>query len=179
MTMLEQGFEAVTAESVAAAADVSAATFRNYFASREEAIIEGAVHRMLSLPEALRARPSDEPIWDAVTHVVPEALAEIVGERDHMVVLWRITRQKSALLGQHLAVFDRLQRQLAEAIADRTGTDVDRDLAPRLLAAAVAAAMRTAVEVWATESGPNLPELVKNCLTQMRAGIPIGHAAAP
>ena len=174
----ERGLEAVTPEAVAEAAGVSPRTFRNYFASREEAIVEGVVHRAVSITDALRDRPAGEPVWETLTEVLPDAVPAIVGDRDNVRLLQRVACDHTAMLGQRLAAFEGIQWQLAEVIAERTGTDVVRDLTPRLLTAAVAAVLRTAVEMWAESDGAtSLPDLVRESLAQLRAGLPLGNAA--
>jgi AcrR family transcriptional regulator len=175
--LAEQGMDAVTPEAVADAVGVSPRTFRNYFASREEAIVDGMVQRSKAIVEGLRARPAREPIWDSLVQVLPDATTEIVGKRKDMVVLMRETRADPAMLAQHLAAFEHNDRLLVETIADRTGTDAGRDLAPRLLAASVGLAIRTSIELWTETDTNTLPDLVRESLALMRAGLPLGDAA--
>jgi hypothetical protein len=56
------------------------------------------------------------------------------------------------------------ERPLAEAIADYTGTDIDRDLYPTLAAATVVSALRATIEFWLGASGP--PQSLRNLLTR-------------
>jgi hypothetical protein len=53
-----------------------------------------------------------------------------------------------ALRGEFLEATAAIERAPAEAIAERTGTDADRDMFPRVLAAAVSSAVRVATEHW-------------------------------
>ncbi|MEV4198543.1 TetR/AcrR family transcriptional regulator [Micromonospora globbae] len=176
--MVERGIDAVTAETVAATVDVSPRTFRNYFSSREEAILDGIVQRASSLVEALRARPADEPVWDSLAHVLPEAITNVLGDRDDIAVLVRVSAANPALLAQQLTVFARVERLIAEVIAERTGADVERDLAPHLLAAVPGALMRAVVTFWADgDTDASLPDLVRASITQLRDGLPLGRAA--
>lgn len=175
---IDHGIDAVTPEAVAEAVDVSPRTFRNYFSSREEAIVDGIVQRSGALVEALRTRPVDEPVWDSLEQVLPDTTTTVVPDRDKLVVLMRLRRENPAFMAQYHAVFERRGRLLAETIADRTGTDVDRDLAPRLLAATVTTAVETSIALWAEgRTDRTLPDLVRESLTQLRAGIPPGGAA--
>jgi len=175
--MVERGIDAVTPETVADAVGVSPRTFRNYFSGREEAVVDGMVQRSGAIVESLRARPVGEPVWDSLERALPDTITRIVGERDDMVVLMHLCRQNPAMLVQHLAVFDRMDRLLVEAVAERTGTDAEHDLAPRLLAATVGVALRTSTAMWA-ESGADaaLPDLVRESLALLRAGLPVGAA---
>jgi transcriptional regulator MftR-like protein len=52
------------------------------------------------------------------------------------------------------------QREVAQAIAERTGTDAERDLYPRLVAAAIGAATHVANEHW-VRANPPVPLLVR------------------
>ncbi|MET7750778.1 TetR family transcriptional regulator [Micromonospora sp. NPDC005367] len=177
--MTEHGIEAVTAEAVAAAVEVSPRTFRNYFASREEAILDGILLRANSLVEALRARPADEPVWDSLAHVLPDMIMTVLGERERDVAtLVRVCSEHPAMLAQQLAVFGRVERLIAEVIAERTGADIEHDLAPHLLAAVPGATMRAVLTFWAGgETEATLPDLVRMSIAQLREGLPLGRAA--
>ena len=59
---LVDGLRAVTAEVVADAVGLSPRTFRNYFSSVEEAVVDGLVVRGTALSDALEARPAAEPV---------------------------------------------------------------------------------------------------------------------
>jgi hypothetical protein len=115
-------------------------------------------------------------VWDSLVQVVPDAILNVLGERDDIVVLTGICRENPAMMAQQLAMFDRVEQLLAEAIAERAGADVERDLAPRLLAAVAAVAVRTSVAVWAKgDSDASLPDLIRESVAQLRAGLPLGR----
>ncbi|HVQ96374.1 MAG TPA: TetR/AcrR family transcriptional regulator [Mycobacteriales bacterium] len=173
--MVEHGLDAVTPEAIAEAVDVSPRTFRNYFTSREEAILDELVRRAASVTEAIRARPASEPVWDSLEHVLPTVVAGLVGGRRDIVVLMSAIKCDPAMQAQHLVTFERGHQLLVEAMAERTGTDAERDLAPRLLAAATAVVLRTSMEMWADgKTDATLPDLIQESLAQLRAGLPLG-----
>lgn len=173
--MVERGLDAVTPDAIAEAADVSPRTFRNYFASREEALLDGMARRGAIIPEAIRRRPPGEPVWDSFMAVLPDGVPQLVGNRDDFVVLLRACRDDPAVLGAHLVAFERGDWLLAEVIAERSGSDAGRDLAPRLLAAAAVVAIRTSIEMWAeAHVETDLSDLIRESLTQLRAGLPQG-----
>jgi len=178
--MLERGLNAATPEAIAEAAEVSPRTFRNYFASREEAIIDGLVQRGGgTIPDAIRARPHDEPLWDSFMQVLPTAVTQLVGARDQLHLLMRVVGESPAMMAQLLVVFERSHTIMADVVTERTGTDIRRDLAPRMLAAAVGAALRTSVEMWAEgDVDATLPDLIRQSLAQLRAGLPLGAEQA-
>ena len=57
---------------------------------------------------------------------------------------------------------------LAQAIADRTGTDIGRDLYPTLAAAAAISALRATIEFWLNASGtpPRLPDMLGRAIAE-------------
>jgi AcrR family transcriptional regulator len=175
--MVETGLDAVTIEAVAEAVNVSPRTFRNYFSSREEAIVDALAQRNMKIVEKLRARPDTESVWDSLVVVLPSALTEIVGDRGDFLALIQAIGKDPAMLAQNLLVFERTRQLIAEVIAERTGTDADRDLTPRLAAGAVTIAIRASVELWARgRTDATLPDLVLESLAQLRAGLPLGAA---
>jgi hypothetical protein len=103
--------------------------------------------------------------------LVPSLGAAIPG-RDLMQLLGLI-RCHHALLAEHLAGFEDLSRQLAEVIAERTGTDADRDLYPRLLADAAGIALKTSLGLWATgTTGRSLGDIFGEALDLLSRGLP-------
>jgi hypothetical protein len=67
-----------------------------------------------------------------------------------------------------------VQREVAAAVAERTGTDAERDLYPTLVAAAIGAAIMAALEQWLRADPPVAVDgLVREALGQLRAGLPV------
>lgn len=67
---VQHGWDNVTVDDIAAAANVSVRTFRNYFSSKAEAIAASHLERMLRIADELRARPVTEPLWDSISCAV-------------------------------------------------------------------------------------------------------------
>jgi AcrR family transcriptional regulator len=176
--VMEQGIDAVTPEAVADAVGVSPRTFRNYFSCREEAVFDGLVLRAGAMVDALRARPAGEPVWDSLLAVLPAHFTEIVGNREDVAVLRRLVLENPAMFAQNLTAFERIDRLMAETIAERTGRDIDADLEPALLASCAGVALRTAVDAWPLrDDDVPLPALVTEALGRLREGLPIGNEA--
>jgi len=174
--LVEQGIDAVTPEAIADAAGVSPRTFRNYYTCREEAVFDAFVLRAHAMIDALRERPAGEPVWDSMLAVLPGAFTEIVGNRNDLRVLKCTAMENPAIFAQQLTAFERIHRAMTETIAERIGQDVDRDLAPALLATCVGVAMRTSADVWLSrDMDVPLPDLVREALGMLREGIPIGN----
>lgn len=145
---MERGLEQVRVEDIAAAADVSLRTFNNYFASKEEAFVYLALDRANRIGAILRDRPSAEPLAVALTQAFIAQYAAADDLNSEWVVQLRLILSAPALRGAYLKTLVASERPLAEAIAARTGSDVDRDLYPRVLAAAVSNAARAAITYW-------------------------------
>ena len=78
---LERGLDAVTADDIAAAANVSVRTFHNYFGTKEEALVAAWRSEFQVYVEALRDRPADEPILASLEHVFSRHRVERRGRR--------------------------------------------------------------------------------------------------
>src|SRR5262245_63681245 len=70
LCMQRGGWENVTVDDIAAAANVSPRTFRNYFSTKAEAVAAMHLERMLRIADELRASPADEQLWTAITDYV-------------------------------------------------------------------------------------------------------------
>jgi AcrR family transcriptional regulator len=137
------GLALVRVRDIADAAGVSPRTYNNYFASREEAICAFQTDRARRLGMTLRSRPADEPLDQALT----AAVIEHFGPTPDRVGL-RMIMSTPELEGEVLKAFATAEAPLAEAIAERIGTDPERDLFPHVLASAVAGAIRVAGRHW-------------------------------
>src|ERR1017187_5802725 len=67
---VKRGWDNVTVDDIAAAANVSPRTFRNYFSTKSEAVAAGHLERMLRIAEELRVRPVTEQLWTAIVNSV-------------------------------------------------------------------------------------------------------------
>jgi AcrR family transcriptional regulator len=170
---LDEGVATLTPERIAEEVHVSPRTFRNYFSSKEEAIVAGLQDRAHEVADHLRNRPADEPIWESLRAVLVPALETGMPGHDLMALLGLI-RCHHALLAEHLTSFEGLSRQMAEVIAERTGTDVNRDLFPRLLADASGIALKTSLAFWATgTTGRSLADIFGEALDLLSRGLPL------
>lgn len=176
---VQHGWDNVTVEDIAAAANVSVRTFRNYFSSKAEAIAASHLERMLRIADELRARPVTEPLWDSIscavqTQFVPQGEAGAESPRDQR---WtdglRLMLAEPALQGEVVRANAAAQEELAKAIAERTGTDVARDVYPKLVAAVVGAGSAVAVEHCLRADPPApLTLVLREAFDQVAAGLP-------
>jgi AcrR family transcriptional regulator len=170
---VERGWDHVTVEAIAGAADVSYRTFFNHFSSKEEALLTpgGPDHPRLS--SRLRAQPAgltvEEAIRAAVRQDVVALESDPVGLLDRMTVLM----STPSLLPRLVEISATDEREFAVAIAERTGQDADADLLPALLAAVVSAALRVSLLRWQAQGGSTpLTALADEALDAVAAGLP-------
>jgi AcrR family transcriptional regulator len=169
----ERGLDNVLVEDIAEAAGVSARTFNNYFASKYEAICALAFDRAMRIGAALRDRPADEPLWDAIVAAVMSEYgpADHAPDGDWMAGV-RLVTSTPALRGEYLKVQAMTQYSLAEAVALRLGFRSGASMFPRILAASVTAAVQAAVEHWMNADPPiALGPVVRRSLRQLADGM--------
>lgn len=168
------GLDALTAEAIASEAGVSTRTFHNYFSSKEDAVLHHLEAGAAELAARLRERPLDEPIWDSLEAIVRSVLDDPVCDLETMAAEMALIESSPALLTRKLQLESRLSRILGEAIAERTGTDVDTDLYPNLLQMTTAAACKSAIELWIHgDTDHDSPSgIVHEAFQMLRAGIP-------
>jgi AcrR family transcriptional regulator len=170
---IERGLDSVLVEDIAEAAGVSARTFNNYFASKYEAICALGFDRAMRIGAALRERPAGEPLWDAIVAAVMSEYsgADRALDEDWMAGI-RLVTDEPALRGEYLKVQARTQYSLAEAIALRMGFKAGSSMFPRILAAAVTAAVQAAMEHWMNASRPvALAPVIRSSLDQLAVGM--------
>ncbi|MGI5132555.1 TetR/AcrR family transcriptional regulator [Pseudonocardia sp. CA-107938] len=181
--VIERGYAEVRIEDIADAAGVSLRTFRNYFSSKAEAVAMAVAdrqrQRVQRIADDLRARPADEPLWPAVLAAVEAQFA--LGLDDHALTppqqAWlqglRLMLDEPAMHGEMFRVNAEAAQTLTAAIAERTGTDPQRDLYPDLIAQVIGAAMDVATRRWVAADPPvPLAPLLRDVFTRLAAGLP-------
>ncbi|MEV4753706.1 TetR family transcriptional regulator [Micromonospora sp. NPDC049559] len=179
--VVERGFHNVRVEEIAEAAGVSPRTFNNYFSSKGEAIVARHLDRTLRVAEELRHRPPAEPLWEAISHSVlaqfrptPETADTPVRDFEQWRAGVRLMFAEPGIQGEFLRAAALAEAEIAAAVAGRTGTDVDRDLYPRLVAATVMAAVNVAMQQWMrrTDHPGGVASLLTEAFAQLAAGLP-------
>ena len=165
----ERGLDNVTIEDITAEADVALRTFRNYFASKYEAVAAIGADRARRIGMSLLERPVTEPLWEALTHAVLEHYegTDQAFGRERMAALGRVL-QTPAMRGEYLKVNFEMQNALAAAIAERIGTGLEADMFPQVLAGAVTAASQVAIRRWYAADPPEpLRPILERALRQL------------
>jgi AcrR family transcriptional regulator len=119
---LERGFDNVTVEEVAQAAQVSPRTFFNYFASKEEAV--SAPHGPHELTEAEIAR-YEEGVGDPLTDFIVVMAGRAAGEEDFELHSLRreLMLRESRLIGDKAGLIQRIREQVVDLITERLRGD--------------------------------------------------------
>jgi AcrR family transcriptional regulator len=175
----ERGLEHVTRDEIASLAGVSLRTFNNYFNGKYEALAYRQAERMRRGVVALRQRPTDEPLWTSITHVVLEALeadfADMHGEENRVPSRQELAEVRRLLMNTQVrnAVPENIFDEMLEVIAERTGTDPGRDLYPRLVVAVVRAVGDAAAEAYVRADPPvPITDLIREGFAAVSAGLP-------
>ena len=160
----ERGVADVTVEEVAAAAGVSVRTFHRYFPSKEDAVCPALDAGWTAFMDAFAARPDQEPVADGLAAALAQSLDGEMTRR-HLQFIRGLPGSPS-LEPVWLRVLDRCQAGLRPALARRLGLVPDSPRA-RLAAACVLAAMRIAVETWASDSAQPILATARTCLAHI------------
>ena len=142
-----EGLANVRVPQIAEVVGVSTRTFNNYFSSKEAAIVWPTTLRGARVAADLAERPVGEPLADALVEVVAGLYgpAGQEGLPDGWLDGFRaLVAAEPALHGEYLKAQAAGERELAQTIAARTGSD-EGDLEPLLLAEFDPVLMRLAI----------------------------------
>jgi AcrR family transcriptional regulator len=175
----ERGLDNITREDIADVAGVSLRTFTNYFNGKYEALAYRQTERMRRSVAELRQRPADEPLWTAITRAVLTPLEEDFADFD-ADENWVPSRQELAEVRKLLmspqirgAMSRDLFDEWREVIAERTGTDPEHDMYPRLVVAVVRAVGDAAADAYVAAEPPvAITTLIREGLAAVAAGLP-------
>jgi AcrR family transcriptional regulator len=186
----ERGFSNVTAEEIAEAAEVSTRTFFNYFASKEAVLLSADPGRLQAIRDTITAEapgvPAVEVLHRAMTAWAREVVAEVAelgGNPADWLARFKTARDDLHLRAAQAARMEAIERTVAEALAERLGTDAERDPYPALLAALASGVFRTSMAAWAGSGGTvPLERLIDLAFQALRDGLPetasLRHALA-
>jgi AcrR family transcriptional regulator len=161
----EHGYDATTVEQIAAAAEVSPATFFRYFPAKEDLV--GTDEYDPLLLDTVRARPADEDALTAVRATIRQLAPLVQQDRDGVLARFRLLSGTSRLNAQLWVGFRRNVDAMAGALAERLSRD-PADLEVRVLASAVVSALLEAVFAWTESDGrDDFAELTDRALDRL------------
>jgi AcrR family transcriptional regulator len=183
----QRGFEHVTVEDIAEAADVSPRTFFNYFPSKEAALFGADPERVAALRERILRQAPGESALTALRHVlvaeariVTHELSELGGDPQDMLRRMKAVRADPHLRAAQSAHMASLECAMAEAVAERLGTDPARDPYPALLAGIAGAVIRASTVFWASSGGAEpLDQLTDRAFQALADGLPEHRSLRP
>nr|WP_077693472.1 TetR/AcrR family transcriptional regulator [Nocardiopsis sinuspersici] len=165
---VEHGFDQVTVEAIAEAANISRRTFSNYFACKEDAVLYGERLYTRSLVRALRERPAHEGAWTALRASARDLYVSWDCRPDRGWALrTRLARKHPSLLARQLTNHATLARDLEEALAGRVRPNGIR---PELLVAVFLSGLRVGLNTWIDEEEAQDPlRFVEEALDEVEA----------
>ncbi len=172
----ERGLENITREDIADRAGVSLRTFSNYFTGKHEALAYRLTERIRRSLAVLRERPSDEPLWTAISVAVLEPLVS-EGADGMAPTRQQLAEVRKLVLAPETraAISNEVFSDWVSAIAERTGTDPVHDLYPRLVAAVVRAVIEAATDAYLAADPPvPITSMLRRGFADVTVGLPEG-----
>lgn len=171
----ERGLEHVTVEEISAAADVSSRTFFNYFATKDEALIDDPLVGPDDLSRRLRRLPPETPVLAAILLALAPSIETIEADRETWFTRLRVIAANPGLLPALMARGADAEREFVAAIAERTGLPAGHGY-PLVTAAVTGAAFRTAMIRWCAGGGAQtLHALTEEAFGMVAAGLADPH----
>nr|WP_269329125.1 TetR family transcriptional regulator [Kineosporia babensis] len=168
----EHGFEHVTVDMISAQAGISRRTFFNYFPSKEAAAVSGP--RGLpddALAEFLAGSDREPvPVLRDLTRLLLRELAENQPEREELRQVMELAKAYPTLMAAMLGNFDRFERVVGEAVAQRLQLPAGH-VTPTLITSLAFSAMRTGLHCWS-----EAPESPASPVAQVEQTVTLLHS---
>jgi AcrR family transcriptional regulator len=160
---LDQGFEETPVDQVVAAAGISRRSFFRYFGTKEDIVFGDLAEQGPVILAALRARPDDEPIWDALRHAF--TVLNTLATPQRGLAIARLVAASPGLRAAHLEKHLRWQQQLAPEVERRVGYGDDPPgLRGQAIVATALACLDAATVIWLDHgSQGGIEELERLC----------------
>jgi AcrR family transcriptional regulator len=150
--MLERSFEEVGVDEIAAAANVSRATFFNYFRSKEAVVLDPDPAMAEAAAQILAARPEGEPVWISLT----ESVVDFVNRNaDRFVVKYRIKATSPALAESRRNAGQPFWEELRRWLAGRIPAGPHARFHVDLIINIAMSVAETATATWSVDDGPD------------------------
>ncbi|WP_163807376.1 TetR family transcriptional regulator [Mycolicibacterium anyangense] len=152
--VMQDGLAAVSADRIAAEAEVARATFFRYFESKEYAVAEGFTARWIAaITDAVRRQPDQLSPTDALLGAFDELAAGFDQIDGQIAEIERQTRESLSLRAWTLLCYLSFEAAIAEAVAPRLLDLTVDDPRPRLIGALTMAAVRISLDDWLRDGG--------------------------
>lgn len=179
----EYGLDRVTVEHISEAAGVSARTFFNYFAVKEDALLVAYPddeRRIATLADRIEAAPAGLSPAAAVVHAWREDLARFDTDRDEWLTRLSVVAETPALTARMTRMFADEKVLTVGALARRTGLSAD-DPYVALVFHVVGGAVEASMDHWYRLGGTTpLVDLLDAAVSAVEGGLPLPvRTAAP
>ncbi len=167
----EQGYQATTVERIAAAAEISPATFFRYFPTKEDVVLQDDVD-VLTL-EVFDAQPPDLSPVAAMRAAAAAIFARLTPqELERFRETTELTLAVPELRARAIDEFARTIEVMAAAVAGRTGHAPD-DFAVRNLAGAMIGVIMASVLTAKENPTADMFQRIDAALAHLEAGLPL------
>jgi len=148
----DKGFDHVTVDEIAEAAQVSRRTYFRYFPTKEAVVFPDRERRLRRFQETLAARPADEPPVEAVRRALMALARDYEENRTRVILQQRIVEGSAVVLAYDAELDRQWERTIAVALGDRGRVRAARRRA-RLQAGALMGAIRAILNEWYARAG--------------------------
>jgi AcrR family transcriptional regulator len=159
---LQKGFEATTAEDIAAAVGISPRSFFRYFASKEDVLISDSIafgHRVV---DALAARPASEAIWASLRAALTPLVDGVMEQHPRGLNMMQVIMTTASLRAHHFEKHLTWEQLLIPIVEKRIGgPGKSRALRAQTLTHVALACLDVALAEWVAQGGePDLGALL-------------------
>jgi AcrR family transcriptional regulator len=176
----EQGYDITTVEQIAAAAEVSPATFFRYFPTKEDVVLQDDFD-ILAFAE-MEALPPDVSPIAAFRAAAAAARQQLTPEEiEIFATTTHLTMTVPEIRARALDEFVRTAEQISAAIARRTGGSPD-DFEVRNMAGAIVGVVMAATMPWDAQQPRDFGAMFDRIdagLAHLEAGLPLAAAQPP
>ncbi|GAB6902306.1 TetR/AcrR family transcriptional regulator [Kineosporia succinea] len=168
----EHGLDHVTVEAIAEVAGVSERTFFNYFASKEDAVVDDSSDSIARVCHQLRTLPAGLSTLEALRAALRAEIQEIEDHPETLTLRMTVLERTPSLFPRMMASSESAIRELTEAVAERVGVAPDHAF-PGLFAITGATVFHATVLKWHKAGRPGaLGDHLAQAFDLLAAGLP-------
>jgi AcrR family transcriptional regulator len=149
----DRGFEKVTVDEIAAAADVSRRTYFRYFSTKEAVVFPDRERRLLRFGEMLADRPHGEEPFESVRLALMALARDYEKNRARVLLQQRIVEESAAVRAYDAELDRQWERTMAASLGDVDRAPAADRRRARLGAGALMGAIRAILNEWYAGAG--------------------------
>ncbi len=149
----DRGFEKVTVDEIAAAADVSRRTFFRYFPTKEAVVFPDRERRLRRFREMLVDRPHGEEPFESVRLALMALARDYEKNRARVLLQQRIVEESAAVRAYDAELDRQWERTMAASLGDVDRAPAADRRRARLGAGALMGAIRAILNEWYAGAG--------------------------